>query len=192
MRCSRTGAEAAWPQFGDPRDSQAGLLDDLDAVVVGIFHEHEPRAALADGVRRLLRLDALFSETGQRAVEVVAGDRYVTVSGADVVRIDAEVVGELKARHVAVAGLVHEDVEGLIADRDAPDLLEAERLVKGNRAVDVGDAVAGVDERHARQSMRPAVATRRPRSAIRARRAAAIADASGPSVPRSASRCSAA
>ena len=26
-----------------------------------------------------------------------------------------------------------------------PDLLEAERLVEGDRAVDVGDAVAGVD-----------------------------------------------
>ena len=48
-------------------------------------------------------------------------------------------------------GEVHEDVDRLVADREAADLLEAERLVERDRAVDVGDAVAGVDQvRHVR------------------------------------------
>ena len=79
-------------------------------------------------------------------VEVVDRDRDVAVAGAELVGVDAVVVGQLEARHVAVAGEVHEDVDRLVADRDAADLLEAERLVEGDRAVDVGDAVAGVDE----------------------------------------------
>jgi hypothetical protein len=58
-------------------------------------------------------------------------------------------------RPVAVAGLVHEDVDRLVFDRDASDLLEAERFVEGDRAVDVGDAVAGVDEWHGPKSTRP-------------------------------------
>ena len=88
----------------------------------------------------------------ERRVEVVGGDRDVAVAGADLVGVDAEVVRQLQARHVAVAGLVHEHVDRLVFDRQAPDLLEAERLVEGDRAVDVGDAVAGVDQRHALES----------------------------------------
>ncbi len=79
------------------------------------------------------------------AVEVVARDRDVTVAGPDLVVVDAKVVRQLQARHIPVAGLVHEHVDRLVADRDAPYLLEAERLVEGDRAVDVGDSIAGVD-----------------------------------------------
>ena len=45
----------------------------------------------------------------------------------------------------------HEHVDRLVADRHAPPLLEAERRVERDRAVDLADAVAGVDQLH-RQS----------------------------------------
>src|SRR5205085_4196977 len=72
----------------------------------------------------------------------------VAVAGADLVRVDAEVVGQLEP--VPVSGQPHEDVDGLLADRKAATFLEPERLVEGHGTVDVRDAVAGVDELHAR------------------------------------------
>ena len=72
------------------------------------------------------------------------GHRDVVVAGAQLVRVDAEVVGQLQAR--AVAGEAHEDVDRLVADRHPADLLESEGLVEGDRPVDVADAVAGVDQ----------------------------------------------
>src|SRR3954468_9871725 len=131
-----------------PGPAATGLLpalDDLDAVAVRVAHEADPRAPLADAVRRLLRLDALVLEVLERRVEVRRGDRDVVVAGAELVGVDAVVVRELEA--VVVAGQAHEDVDRLVADRHAPALLEAEGLVEGDGAVDVADAVAGVDER---------------------------------------------
>ena len=78
------------------------------------------------------------------ALQVVDGDRDVVVAVADVVGVDAVVVGELEA--VGVAWQAHEDVDRLVADRLAAALLEPERLVEGDRAVDVADAVTGVDQ----------------------------------------------
>src|SRR2546428_13862571 len=103
---------------------------------------------MADRVGRLLGIDAFLCQAGERAVDVVGRDRDVPVAGADVVGVHAEVVGELQPRHVTVAGLVHEHVDRLIANRNAPDLLEAERLIEGDRTIAVGDAVAGVDQWH--------------------------------------------
>src|SRR3954451_14152839 len=131
-----------------PGPAATGLLpalDDLDAVAVRVAHEADPRAPLADAVGRLLRLDALVLEVLERRVEVRRGDRDVVVAGAELVGVDAVVVRELEA--VLVAGQAHEDVDRLFADRQAPALLEAEALVEGDRAVDVADAIAGVDER---------------------------------------------
>ena len=132
-------------------DHGVAALDQLDAVAVGVAHEAQARAALAHGVGRLLGLDALPGQAGQRRVEVVDGDRDVVVAGAQLVGVDAEVVGQLQAR--AVAGQPHEDVDGLVADRHASQLLEAERLVEGDRAVDVADAIARMDQGHAWQSI---------------------------------------
>src|SRR5436853_7523400 len=129
-------------------------LDELGPVAVRVADEAQPRAALADGVRRLLGLDAVLAQTGERAVEVLDGDRDVVVAGAEVVAVDAVVVGELEAR--VVAGEAHEDVDRLIADREAGALLEAERLVEADRAVDVADPVARVQELHVRQATRHA------------------------------------
>ena len=42
-------------------------------------------------------------------------------------------------------GMFYEDICRLIADRDTADLLDSERLVERDGAVDVGDPVAGVD-----------------------------------------------
>src|SRR5271155_3676728 len=78
-------------------------LQYLDAIAVWISHEAQPRAAVAHGVRRLLRLDALLGQSLERRVEVAGGDRDVPVAAADLVGVDAEVVGELQAWHVAVA-----------------------------------------------------------------------------------------
>src|SRR4051794_12981628 len=131
-----------------PGPAATGLLpalDDLDPVAVRVAHEADPRAALADAVGRLLRLDALVLEVLERRVEVRRGDRDVVVAGAELVGVDAVVVRELEA--VLVAGKAHEDVDRLVADRHAPALLEAQGLVEGDRAVDVADAIAGVDER---------------------------------------------
>src|SRR3954453_8106583 len=121
-------------------------FDQLDAVTVGIAHEADPRAALADPVGRLLGFDAVAAEPLEGAVEVVDGERDVVVARAELVVVDAVVVGQLEP--VAVARNAHEHVDRLVADRHPPPLLEAERLVEGDRAVDVADAVAGVDQLH--------------------------------------------
>jgi hypothetical protein len=140
---------------GRPAASALGPLDDLDPVAVGIAHEAQARAALAHAVGRLLRLDPLLGEAGERRVEVLRGDRDVAVAGADLVRLlAADVVRQLQARRVAVARHVHEHVDRLVADRHATDLLEPERLVEGDRAVDVEDPVARVDEGHAGSLLR--------------------------------------
>ena len=51
-------------------------------------------------------------------VEIVDRDRDVAVARAELVGVDAEVVGQLEP--VAVAGQAHEDVDGLVADRQRP------------------------------------------------------------------------
>ena len=121
----------------DPRSMTASrsshslsLLDQLDAIAVRIADEADPRAALAHPVRRLLGLDALARRAAERAVEVVDGQRDVVVAGAELVGVDAVVVGQLEP--VAVAGQAHEDVDRLVADRHPAALLEAERLVEGD------------------------------------------------------------
>src|SRR3954469_16328514 len=128
------------------RSTADGLppLDELDPVAIRIAHEAQQRAALADAVGRLLGLDALAGEVGERLVHVGDGDRDVVVARAELVLGDAVVVRELQAR--AVAGQPHEDVDRLVADRLAAELLEAERLVERHRAVDVADPLTVVEE----------------------------------------------
>src|SRR5690349_15750736 len=119
-------------------------LDQLDAVAVRVPNEAQPRASLADAVGRFLGLDALVSELRQHRVEVLDGDGYVVVAAAQLIRVDAVVVRQLEPRPVAVES--HEDVDRLVTDRRAPDLLHPEGFVEGHRAVDVSDAVAGMDQ----------------------------------------------
>src|SRR5262245_32411091 len=83
----------------------SGALDQLDAVLIRVADEAEPAAARADGVGRPLGLDALLGELGERLVEVADGHRDVPVAGADLVRADAEVVGQLET--VVVARQAH-------------------------------------------------------------------------------------
>src|SRR3954447_24324136 len=119
-------------------------LDELDPVAAGVAHEADPRAAGPQPVGRLLRVDALLGEPLERPVEVVDGQGDVVVARAELVRVDAEVVGQLQP--VAVPRDAHEDVDRLVADGHAPALLEPQRLVEGDGAVDVADPVARVDE----------------------------------------------
>src|SRR5215213_3560104 len=121
-------------------------FDQLDAVAVRIADEADPRAALAHAVGRLLGLDAVPAEPLEGAVEVVDGERDVVVARAQLVGVHAVVVGQLEP--VTVAREPHEDVDRLVADRHPPPLLEAEGLVERDRAIDVADAVAGVEKLH--------------------------------------------
>jgi hypothetical protein len=57
------------------------------------------------------------------------------------------VVRQLEPRPVAREA--HEHVDRLVANREAAGLLEAQGLVERDRAVDLPDPVAGVDELHA-------------------------------------------
>src|SRR5213083_880552 len=87
-------------RHGDVRSSTGlslrAALDELDPVLVRIAHEAQARAALADRVGRTLGLDALPGQALQGRVQIVDGDRNVAVAGADLVRVDAEVVGQLE------------------------------------------------------------------------------------------------
>jgi hypothetical protein len=73
----------------------------------------------------------------------------VVVAGAELVGVDAVVVRQLEP--IAVAGQAHEDVDRLVADRHPAPLLEPERLVELDGAVDLADPVAGVNQLHARR-----------------------------------------
>src|SRR4051794_6975845 len=128
-------------------------LDELDPVAVRIADEAQARAALADAVRRLLGLDALLAQALEGAVEILHGDRDVVVAGAELVAVDAVVVGQLEPR--IVARQAHEDVDRLVADRHPGALLEAERFVEADGTVDVADAIAGVQELHGWQATPP-------------------------------------
>src|SRR4051812_29499147 len=120
-------------------------LDYLDSIPVRVADEADAGAALADGVGRPLRLDPLLRERAESAVEVVDRDRDVAVAGADLIgAVLVLVPGQLEPR--AVARESHEDVDRLVADREPGELLEAELLVEADRAIDVRDAVAGVDQ----------------------------------------------
>src|SRR4051812_27076172 len=141
-------------------------LNYLNSVAVRVADEADPVPALAHAVGRLLGLDPLLAQLRERRVEVGGGDRDVVVAGAQLVGVDAVVVGELEA--VLVAGQAHEDVDRLFADRHPAALLEAERLVERDGAVDVADAVAGVDERGHRPIMPYAGHARRATSATSA------------------------
>ena len=97
-----------------------------------------------------LRLDPLLGKRGERLVHRVDRERDVPVCGAELVGVDAEVVGQLELR-LLLPGHAEEVVHRLVADRQLTPLLEAERLVEGDRPLRVGDAVAGVDQLHARE-----------------------------------------
>ena len=135
-------------------------------IAVWVADEAESGAPLAHGVRRALGLDPLAGELLERPVEVVHCKRDVAVAGAQLVGVDAEVVGELQA--VVVPWQAHENVDRLVANRKLPALLEPERLVEGDRADGVGDSVAGVDQLHSARLTHAACSAGRRRETIRA------------------------
>ena len=95
----------------------AAALDELDPVAVGVADEGDERAAGPYLVRRALRLDpVLVLQPRERGVDVVDGDRDVPVSGAELVGVDAEVVGQLELR-LRFPGNAEEVVDGLVPDR---------------------------------------------------------------------------
>src|SRR5215218_9961871 len=118
-------------------------LDQLDPVAVRIAYEAESRAALPHSVGRPLGVDAVGRQLLEGAVEVLYRESDVVVAGAELIRVDAVVVGQLE--HRVLSGQPHEHVDRLVADRHPRPLLESELLVERDRAVDVADAVAGVE-----------------------------------------------
>ena len=127
--------------------SVVAALDQLDPVLIRISDEAQQRAALADRVRRPLRLDPLLCELLERLRHVLDRERDVAVGGPELVGVDAEVVGQLELRDV-LAGNAEEVVHRLLADRQLPPLLEPERLVERDRLLGIGDAVTGVNQLH--------------------------------------------
>src|SRR5205814_8731812 len=107
--------------------------DQLDPVAVRILDEAEPRAALADLVRRPLRLDPLVLQACERLVEVVDPERDVPVCVAEVVRAPVVVEGELEL--LVLAGHAEEVVRRLLLavpdDVHVATELHPERLVEG-------------------------------------------------------------
>src|SRR5215213_4117908 len=66
------------------------VLDELDAIAVGVAHEADARCA--DEVGSALGLHALLVKGSEGRVEVVDTDRDVPVARADLVRLGAVVV----------------------------------------------------------------------------------------------------
>jgi hypothetical protein len=122
-----------------------GPLDQFNAIAIRVADEADPRAAFAHLIRRPLRLDALGGKLLERFVEVAHRKCDVPVAGAELIRVDAEVVGQLELGLV-LARNAEEVIDRLVADRQLPTLLEAERLVERDRTLGVGDAVTGVEK----------------------------------------------
>src|SRR3954452_10841210 len=137
--CPRPGCRTGAPALR--------LLDQLDPVAVRIAHEAEQGTPLADAVRRLLRLDPVLPELGQRRVHVVDRDRDVAVAATEVVRAPGAVEGQLEL--FLLAGHREEVVRRLLLpvadDVHVTAELEDERLVEGAASFRVGDAVHGVE-----------------------------------------------
>src|SRR5262249_27785680 len=129
----------------------------------GIAHEAEERTALADLVRRLLRLDPVLRELGQRRVHVVDRKRDVAVARPEVVR--ASVVVERQLELFLLPGHREEVVRRLSLpvtdDVHVTAELEAERLVEGAAPIGIGDAVHGVEIARHGEIVRRAGARRR-------------------------------
>src|SRR5919108_1998028 len=128
-----------------PPATLTAALDQLDPVAVRVAHEADARAlgAASGPVRRLLRIDPVRRQSLERAVEVLDGQRDVVVARPELVGVDPVVVGQLEPR--VVTRQPHEHVDRLVPDRHPPALLEPELLVERDRAIDVADAVAGVE-----------------------------------------------
>jgi hypothetical protein len=121
-------------------------------LTIRVLDEAEPRTALADGVRRALRLDALPRQRREGRVEVVDADGDVAVAGTEVVRPAVVVEGQLEL--LVLAGHAEEVVRRLLLavahDVHVAAKLEPERLVEGPALLRIGDPVHRVEvARHA-------------------------------------------
>src|SRR5688500_15578661 len=70
LRSRRRAARRPRAVLGDGLARPLALLDQLDSIAVRVAHEAQPRAAVAHGVGRLLRLDALLGEALEGRVDV--------------------------------------------------------------------------------------------------------------------------
>src|SRR5581483_5755647 len=155
---------------GKPRPAgrlASAALDQLDPVAVWVPDEADPGAAGAHLIRRPLRLDALLRQRRERRVEVLDAEGDMAVAGAEVVRPTVMVERQLELG--VVAGRREEVVRSLQLavpdDRRLAPELEAERLVEGAAAVEVGDphhrvqvaGHAGSVRERARQRQRSAI-----------------------------------
>src|SRR5579864_469293 len=121
----------------DPAPMAPSLLpaavDQFDAVVVGIAHEGDERAALAHAIRLALGLDALLLQLRERRAKIVDRICDVAVAGADVVRPPVVVERQLELRVFARSAeeVVRRLLLAVSDDVELAAELEAERLVEG-------------------------------------------------------------
>ena len=91
----------------------------------------------------------IIHAVGENRVKVVDGQRHVPVGTAELVGVDSVIVRQLELGQL-LPGHTHEDVGRLVSYRHLSSLLQAERLIEGDRAGGVRDPVAGVDQGHRR------------------------------------------
>src|SRR2546421_2573791 len=124
----------------------AAAVDQLDAVAVGVAHEAEQRAAFSHAIRLSLGLDSLILEPRERLLQIVHGQRDMSVPCAEVVR--ATVVVERQLELLVLTGDAEKIVRGLLLavpdDVHLAPELEPERLVEGAALPGVGDPHHGV------------------------------------------------
>src|SRR5579859_1451591 len=157
MRCQRSTSRARGSTRSCGRRTcrrrttrASARLDELDLVAVGIFDERDHRAAA-------LYRPGLARNSAAIRAHLVAGrayvgyaDRHVTERRAELVALDAVVVGELEHRG-ALLVVVADEGERVFLLRaiGGAQELHAEHLrIEADRALQVADAKHGMQESH--------------------------------------------
>src|SRR6516225_2296883 len=96
QRASGSSAGSTSPNLNSMRTAALPAPDQFDPVRVGVLHERDPGATFAHLIGRPLGLDALFFQSGERAVEVVDTDRDVAIGRTELVAATIVIEGQLQ------------------------------------------------------------------------------------------------
>src|SRR5206468_670801 len=149
MRCRRSTSRAreSTPSYG-PRISRrrttraSARLNELDLVAVGIFDEGDHRAAALHRSGLARHPSAVAAHFLAGRFDVRHADRHVAERGAELVALDAVVVGELE-HGGALLVVIADEGERILLLRaiGGAQELHAEHLgIKAHRALQVADA----------------------------------------------------